>query len=110
MRVLIKIILILLTLAPPAMAAEANLEICNAGGYFSGAQDRFMSGLAMHILTTQGQFGTPTCSALWKSAYDVGASVSRTGKFANNNEAEITKQAANFAEKVYSATAKNMGF
>lgn len=110
MHILIKIILILLALVPPAMAAEENLEICNAGGYFSGAQDRFMSGLAMHILVKQGEFETPICSALWKSSYDVGMSVSRTGKFANNNEAEITRQAANFAAKVYSATAKNMGF
>lgn len=96
--------------SPPAIAADENLDICNAGGYFSGAQDRFMSGLAMHILAKQGLLGTSTCSALWKSAYEVGASYSKTGKLANNSEAEIAKQAANFAEKVYSTTAKNMGF
>ena len=93
-----------------AIAADENLEICNAGGYYAGAQDRFMMGLAAHILAKQGLLGAVTCNALWKSAYDVGVSFSKTGKVVNNNEANIIKQASNFNEKVYSSIAKSMGY
>ena len=102
--------LILLGSVASAIAADEDLNICNAGGYYAGAQDRFMSGLAQHILSKRGLLGTANCSALWKNAYDVGASFSRTGKIANTNEAEVVKQASAFSEKVYSNTAKNMGY
>lgn len=64
----------------------------------------------MHILHTRGLLGTVNCNALWKSAYDVGASVSNTGKIASPNEAEVVKQASAFSEKVYSSIGKNMGY
>ncbi|MDG1096885.1 MAG: hypothetical protein P8N23_04615 [Methylophilaceae bacterium] len=54
--------------------------------------------------------GNTNCSAIWKSAYDVGVSTSSTGKIANENEADIVGQASTFSEKVYSNTAKNMGY
>ena len=109
MRLLITT-LILFASATSAIAADEDLNICNAGGYYSGAQDHFMSGLAQHILHKRGLLGTVTCSAHWKSAYFVGASVSRTGNIANTNEAEIVKQASSFSEKVYSNMATSMGY
>jgi hypothetical protein len=93
-----------------ASAAEEDLNMCNAGGYYAGAQDRFMSGMAQHILQKRGLLGTANCSALWKNAYDVGVSFSRTGKIANQNEAEIQKQASAFSEKIYSNIATDMGY
>jgi len=109
MRLLITA-LILFGSVTSAIAADEDLNICNAGGYYAGAQDRFISGLAQYILNKRGLLGTANCSALWKSAYDVGASVSRTGNIANTNEAEVVKQASAFSEKVYSNTAKNLGY
>ncbi|MEQ1639023.1 MAG: hypothetical protein ABL903_20365 [Methylococcales bacterium] len=102
--------LILFASATSAIAADEDLNICNAGGYYAGAQDRFMSGIAQHILQKRGLLGTVNCSALWKSAYEVGASFSRTGKIANQNEAEILKQASTFSEKVYSNISTSMGY
>lgn len=110
MQISIKILFIILLIVSPFIKANETLNICNAGGYFSGAQDRFMSGLAAHILVKQGLLGATNCSALWKQAYDVGASYSRTGKVTNNTDAEIVKSASDFAEKVYSSIAKNIGF
>lgn len=109
MRLLITV-LILFSSATSAIAADEDLNICNVGGYYAGTQDHFMSGLAQYILHKRGLLGTVTCSALWKSAYDVGASVSRTGKIANTNEAEIVKQASFFSEKIYSNIATSIGY
>jgi hypothetical protein len=102
--------LILFVSATSAIATEEDLNICNAGGYYAGAQDPFMSGIAQHILRKRGLLGTVNCSALWKSAYEVGASFSRTGKIANQNEADILKQASTFSEKVYSNISTSMGY
>lgn len=109
MRLLITT-LIVLGFANSTVAADIDLDICNAGGFYSGAQDRFMSGIAQHILQKRGLLGTANCSAIWKSAYEVGASFSKTGKVASQHEAEIAKQASAFSEKVYSNIAKNMGY
>lgn len=40
--------LILLGSVTATIAADENLNICNAGGYYAGAQDRFMSGLSAY--------------------------------------------------------------
>ena len=110
MQAFVRVVLLLALAVPPAFGADENLQICAAGGFFSGAQDRFMSGIAAHILAKRGVLGTSPCSALWKSTYDVGASFSKTGKYSSNTDAEVGKQAADFSAKVYSAVAKSMGF
>ena len=105
-----KLFLLLIFVVTPVLGAEDILQICAAGGYYSGAQDRFMSGVAMHILQKKGVLGKSTCSAIWKNAYDVGSSFSRTGKYENEADAEVVRQAGDFSTKVYSAITKNMGF
>jgi hypothetical protein len=84
------------------------LQVCTAGGYFSGAQARFLSGLAVHILVKKGAFTTEPCKTAWAEAYDVGVSFSKSGRVANGSEAEIAKHAAQFSERVYAAVIKNM--
>lgn len=110
MQTLFRIFLLLVVTVSPTYAADENLQICSAGGYFAGAQDKFLTSMATHILAKQKLLGTPICSALWKSAYDVGESFSKTGKYASSTDAEVGKQASNFSERVYSAVAKSMGF
>jgi sugar/nucleoside kinase (ribokinase family) len=84
------------------------LQVCIVGGYFSGAQDKFMSGLATHMLEEKGVLGAASCSSAWRNAYDVGVSFSKSGKIANSSEAEVVKHAAEFSAKVYSSVAKGM--
>ncbi len=103
-------LLILLAFNSQVIAKDSNLEVCTAGGYYAGAQEHFISGLAMHILQNQDQFGTKNCSALWETAYSVGVSFSKTGKIANENEALILQYAANFRKRVYSAISSDMGY
>lgn len=110
MHTLLRILLLLVLTVSPTYAADENLQICSAGGYFAGAQDRFLTGMAMHILAKQKLLGAPVCGALWKSAYDVGESFSKTGKYASNTDAEVGKQASKFSERVYSAVATSMGY
>ena len=102
--------LFLIASTTSAIAADENLNICIAGGYYSGAQDRFMSGIAQHILQKRGLLGTVNCNALWKSAYEVGASLSKAVKIPTKNEAEILTHATTFSEKVYSNISASMGY
>ena len=108
MRPICKAIPFLFLVATPSFAGDNTLQVCVAGGYFSGAQDRFMSGLATHILEKKGILGTESCNAAWKDAYEVGVSFSKSGKVANSSEAAVIKRAAEFNIKVYSAIAKSM--
>lgn len=108
MHPICKAIPLLFLMATPSFAGDNALQVCVAGGYFSGAQDRFMSGLATHILEKNGILSTASCSAAWKDAYEVGVSFSKSGKVANSSEAEVVKNAAEFSTKVYSAITKSM--
>lgn len=104
-----RVILLFALGTPVVNAANDDLQICAAGGYFSGAQDSFMSGMAMHILSKRRVLGTYPCSAIWRDAYKVGASVSKTGKVGSDSQDQVVKQATDFSEKVYSSVAKSMG-
>ena len=110
MQTLLRSFVLLILTVSPTYAVDENLQICSAGGYFAGAQDRFLTGMAMHILAKQKLLGTPICNALWKSAYDVGESFTKTGKYTNSTDAEVGKHASDFSERVYTAVAKSMGF
>jgi len=88
--------------------AENADQICTAGGYYSGAQDHFMSGLAAHILSQRKQLSTPACGALWREAVEVGEHFSKTGK-ARPSDARVIAEAANFSSKVYDGITKLSG-
>lgn len=95
--------------AVPCFADDETLQVCTAGGYFSGADDKFLIGLATHILAKKGALNTEPCRAAWSKAYDVGASFSRSvGKRPTESELAIIKSAARFSDKVYSTIVKNM--
>jgi hypothetical protein len=108
MRSLSIAIPLLVLVAAPSFAEDRTLQECTALGYFSGAQDKFMIGLALHILTKKGVLNTAPCNAAREEAYDVGVSFSRSGKIANSAEAAVVKSVAAFSAAVYSAVAKNM--
>jgi hypothetical protein len=96
--------------ASASYAAEKNFEICTAGGYFSGAQDRFLSGLALHIRVKRELLNNHICNALWKNAYAVGENLSKTGKIGNQEEADIVKEATEFSTAVYDLLSSKLNY
>ena len=108
---MIKIIIssLALMLLSPYCYAENSNQLCTAGGYYSGAQDHFMSGLAVHILSQRNQLSTPECGALWREAVEVGEHFSKTGKAARPSDARVIAEATNFSSKVYDGITKLSG-
>ncbi len=102
-------ITLLLLFSTLSSHAETADQLCTAGGYYSGTEDRFLSGLAAHILIQRNQLGTPACGALWREAVKVGEHFSKTGKPRPSDERAIS-EAANFSRKVYDAITKSSGF
>lgn len=100
--------LLLMFLSTTYCYAENADQICTAGGYYSGSQDHFMSGLAAHILNQRNQLSTPACGALWREAVEVGEHFSKTGK-ARPSDARVIAEAANFSNKVYDGITKFSG-
>lgn len=109
MRMKLFLLVCLAVLSSASAATEADFKLCTAGGYFSGAQERFFSGLAMHIVA-QRKLHNSTCSAQWKKAYAVGESFSKTGEFRDQEEADIVQQASEFSAKVYKLISSNVDF
>jgi len=89
--------------------AGESEQLCTAGGYYSGAQDRFLSGVATHILQKRGELGSNKCSSLWHAAFDVGARFSRTGQM-KSTDSVVFNDASAFSTKIYSAVANSAGY
>ena len=92
-----------------ANATDDIIEICSAGGYYAGAEDHFLSGLARHILQKHGVLGSLQCNALWKNAVDVGERFSRTGK-KQATDKDVLDQATGFSTRIYNAISKSSGY
>lgn len=101
-------ITLLLLVSTSSSHAETADQLCTAGGYYSGAQDQFLSSLAAHILNQRNQLGTPTCGALWRKAVEVGKHFSKTGKPRPSDE-RVISEAGNFSRKIYDAITKSSG-
>lgn len=104
-RLLLSISLMFFSLASYSDTAE---QLCMAGGYYSGSQDMFLSGLAAHVLNQRNQLSTPSCGALWREASKVGENFSKTGK-TNQQDQEIIQEAGRFSKKVYDSIVINSG-
>ncbi len=96
--------------SPSVFAAEKDYKICTVGGFYSGTNDKFQSGLAAHIAQKKHLLGDPICSALWANAHRIGEKLSRTGKVKEEAEEEIVEQAEAFSEKIYEAISKKIDF
>jgi hypothetical protein len=93
-----------------SMAAEQDYRLCTVGGYFSGTQDKFLSGLAAHIAEKKKIFGNPICNAAWENAFRIGEKLYKTGRVQDQAEGEIIHQAAAFSSKVYDAISARIDF
>lgn len=105
---LAELLLLLTFMVTPLYASDQTDDLCTAGGYYSGAEERFLSGLAMYIRIKKGILNDAKCSALWSYAYDVGAYFSRNGKFKRPEDAQIGKKASEFSTRAYESILKNM--
>lgn len=90
--------------------ADQSEQLCNAGGYYAGAGDHFLSALSMRILIQRGDFGTAKCSALWQAAYRAGKRMSKSGKISSTADKEILDAATSFSSRVYASIAKGAGY
>jgi len=87
-------------------AEEDKYEICFVNGYFSGADDKFMMGLATEVTIKENVFLDPMCTAAHQLAYKVGDKFSSTGKYDSEQELKIIMYASEFRSKVNKAIIK----
>lgn len=104
------LLMFFIAFSSPGVAAEEDYKLCNIGGYFSGTNDKFLSGLAAHIAQKKNIFGDPICDAAWDNAYRIGEELAKTGKIKVQAEREIIHQAAAFSTKVYEAISSRINF
>lgn len=94
----------------PSFAVEKDYKICNVGGFFSGTNDKFLSGLAAYVAQKKHILDDPICTALWKNASRMGEKLSETRRVKEQAEEEIVQQAAVFSEKIYEAVSAGIKF
>jgi hypothetical protein len=94
----------------PTTKAEKDYKICTVGGYYSGTDDKFLAGLATHMAQKKDILHDPICGALWRNAYKIGATVTKTGAIHDQAEEIAVKEATEFSRKVYEAVSRNIMF
>jgi len=104
------IYIFILTFSNITLAEEDAYKLCFVRGYYFGAEDQFLGGLAAHIIYKKGLPNDPLCSAAHKIGYEVGVRFSRTGKLDGESDAKIIKYASEFSDKVYEALSSKIKF
>lgn len=102
------LLLAALILSPQVLADDSD-QLCTAGGYYSGAQDQFMSDVATYVLSKRKVLGNTKCTALWQAAFPVGERITRTGNF-KPEDRSIINDAQAFGLRVVSSIAKGAGY
>src|SRR5687768_3616051 len=110
MRINCLLVLFFMGFASPGVASEEDYKFCTIGGYFSGTNDKFLSGLAGHIAEKKHVFGDPICDAAWANGYRIGEKLTKTGKITEPAEREIINQATAFSAKIYETIASRLNF
>ena len=102
-------ILLTVSLFPSAcLGEEDDLKVCAAGGYFSGADDKFLRGLAEHILIKKGVFESSACGAIWRNAYAIGVKSMTRNFHPDGPDREVLKLQNDFRDRVYDSIVKIM--
>ncbi len=104
------LLLFLLVFSSTVTATEEDYKLCTIGGYFSGTNDKFLSGLAAHIAEKKHVFGDPICEAAWANGYRVGEKLTKTGKIKDPSEREIIQQATAFSSRIYETISSRIKF
>ena len=103
-------IMLFVIFSSPSVAADKDYKICNVGGFYSGTNDKFLSGLAAYIAQKKHILDDPICSALWKNASRIGEKLSETRRVKEQAEEEIVHQANVFSEKIYESVSSGIKF
>ncbi len=103
-------ILFCMTFSTASIATEEDYKLCTMGGYFSGTNDKFLSGLAGHIAARKHVFGDPICKAAWANGFRIGEKLTKTGKIKDPAEREIVQQAIEFSSKIYETISSRINF
>lgn len=101
MKVKVLILLGLLFLQNHVIAAD-KFSICTTGGYYSGAENKFLSELAHYMANKKNVLTDPECAANWKVGERVARKLTDSGKLTTDFEHAIFKQAIEFSDRVYS--------
>jgi hypothetical protein len=104
------LILFCMAFSSAVAASEEDYKLCTIGGYFSGTNDKFLSGLAAHIAGKKHIFGDPICDAAWANGFRVGEKLTKTGKIKDPSEREIIQQATAFSSKIYETISSRVKF
>lgn len=110
MKIKIYLYIFILTFASVTIADDDKYKICFVHGYYDGAHNNFLAGLALHIRVKQNLVDDPLCFAAYKTAYDVPTHFSRTGKAKNKSDYKILKDAGEFSDKVYESISSKINF
>lgn len=78
-----------------------KFTICSSGGFYSGADNKFLSGLALYIANKNDIIKDPECTSNWKAGERVARNFSETGKLTNDFERTIVESATEFSDQVY---------
>ncbi|MBA4143842.1 MAG: hypothetical protein H0X43_12840 [Nitrosospira sp.] len=99
-----------LSFSNASLAVDRDYKLCTIGGYFSGAGDKFLSGLAGHTAKKRHFLDDPICTAAWENAYRIGEKLAKTGKIKDQADQEVVHQATVFSTKVYEAISSRIDF
>lgn len=102
------LLLLLLVFSNAGGAETEDYQICSVGGYFAGAEEKFLSGLAAHLAAKKKILTNPICVAVWKNAHAFGVHHSRTGRIESEAEGVVVKQANEFSAQVYDAVSASI--
>jgi len=112
MKKVIFSVLLLSVFSSSSIAAEKDYKLCSLGGYFFGAEQNFLQGVASRIAEKQQMniIDDPICAAAWKNGIDVAKHLAKSSKLRNKTDATIIQQAFKFREQVYDAVISNMNY
>ena len=91
-------------------AEDDKYKICFVKGFFDGANENFLAGLAWHIAVKKNVIDDPLCTAAHQNAYAIGNKLTKTGKVENQNEEKILSYAMDFKKQVYDFISSNIRF
>ena len=110
MKIKMLILLSVLLLQISNVLAADKFSICLAGGYYSGVENKFLSGLAHYMANKQNVLIDPECTSNWKAGERVARKYTETGKLSNEFERTVVKRATEFSDQVYSKLSEGIKF
>ena len=96
-------ILVLAVFSNSSIAADKDYKMCSIAGYFLGADELFLKGVAGQILVDQNIsiISDPICNAAWKNGMEIAKYMNESPQLKNKADETVFRQAYAFQRKVY---------